>query len=132
MGDCVEPSPTYTSIFEQVFPYALSIGMSYNQYWSEDPSLYKYYFKAEEIRKQRENNYAYLQGFYVYQAIGSYAEIIPAFPRKGAKIQPYLEKPIPLTKEDAEKEEARKERERVERIKERMLKFADKFNGAKQ
>lgn len=128
MGDQVNSSPTYTQIFEDFFPYALSIGMTYEQFWKDDPLLVKYYLKAENIRKERENINAYIQGFYFYQAFGCFAEILPAFPPKGAKIYPYPERPIPLTEEQQKAEEERKKAEKMEKMKQRMLEFTNKFN----
>ena len=71
--------------------------MTYEQFWYQDPHLVRAYAKAEEMRIKRRNEELYLQGRYVYEAIGAFAEILPAFPKKGAKIQPYLEEAFPLT-----------------------------------
>ena len=47
---------TYTEKFYELFPYYLSIGMTYEQFWEGDASLPKYYRRAEEIRNERKSN----------------------------------------------------------------------------
>ena len=111
----------FTQIFETVFPYFLSIGMTYEQFWYKDPHLVKDYAKAEELRARKKNQELWLQGYYVYNAIGAFAEILPAFPKKGAKINPYLEEPVSLTEEEARRRQEEQRRKRAESIKERMI-----------
>ena len=54
--------------FEEWFPYYLSIGMTYDQYWNQDGMLVRAYRKADEIRQERANTDAWLLGAYFYQA----------------------------------------------------------------
>lgn len=95
--------------------------MTYEQFWYKDPHLVKDYAKAEELRTRRKNQELWLQGYYVYNAIGAFAEILPAFPKKGAKINPYLEEPVSLTEEEARQRQEEQRRKRAESIKERMI-----------
>lgn len=127
-SDEIEASRTLKNIFEEVFPFYLSIGMTYEQFWEGQPSLVLFYRRADEIRKKRRNEEMWLQGRYIYEAIGSFAEILPAFPKKGAKVQPYMEEPVPITMAEVEERRARKEKERVERIKQRMISRALELN----
>lgn len=122
----VSTSPTYTEIFEEAFPFYLSIGMTYEQFWEGQPSLTADYRKAHNMIQKRRNQEAWRQGLYIYNAIGAFAEILPAFPKKGAKIQPYMEEPLPISEEDVREREERKQREKMERIKQRMLGFVKK------
>ena len=92
---------------DELCSYALSIGMSYDQYWYGDPSLIKYYVKAEKIRQKKTNNELWLQGFYVYHAVGSLVPILNPF-SKEKKAKKYLKEPIPLTEEDKEEQEQQK------------------------
>lgn len=111
--------------------------MTYEQFWYQDPHLVRAYAKAEEMRIKRRNEELYLQGRYVYEAIGAFAEILPAFPRKGAKIHPYLEEPYPLTEAELLAREEQKQKEKMEAIKQRMFaksmqinaKMGEKENG---
>lgn len=110
-------------IFNDAFPYYLSIGMTYEQYWEGQPSLVAYYRKADEMTRKRKNQELWLQGFYVYNAIGSFAEILPAFPKKGAKVKPYLKEPLSITTADADAKMEREKKARVDRIKQKMMGF---------
>lgn len=129
-SDEVEPSASRTmkNIFEEVFPFYLSIGMTYEQFWEGQPSLVVFYRQADEINRRRRNQEMWLQGRYIYNAIGSFAEILPAFPKKGAKVQPYLEEPFPITLLEAQEREERKKKEKMERIKQRMISRALELN----
>lgn len=81
------------------FPYALTIGMTYQQYWIDEPELLKYYKKAYEIKKEAEDSKIWLQGLYFYHAI---LRSSPALnPYSSGKVIPYFEKPLGYeTKED--------------------------------
>ena len=73
MGDeLTDASPrtprNYSEIFEEQFPFYLSIGMSSAEYWEGDPSLPRYFRKAFKMRQERENEQAWLHGLYVYDA----------------------------------------------------------------
>lgn len=116
MGDGVtsDSPPSYSQIFDECFPYYLSIGMTYDQYWKQDSDLVKPYRKADEIRKKRTNEEAWLQGAYIYNALCSVAPILHAFAKNGTKPDPYLEKPIPITKSDQEIREEEEMRARAE------------------
>ena len=114
-------SSRYTEVFESVFPHCLVIGMSYDEFWYKDPHIVKHYLRADEERIRRKNEEMWLQGFYIYQAIGSFSEILPAFPKKGAKIRPYLKGPVSISEAEQQAKEEREEAERIERIKQKML-----------
>lgn len=89
---------------ENLFSYALSIGMTYEQYWYDEPSLLNRYVKAEEYRRIRRNQEMWLQGLYVHIAIGDLVPIINPF-SKDHKAKPYLKKPIPVSREEMEEQE---------------------------
>lgn len=125
-GEVSDTSLSYTEVFQSAFPFYLSIGMTYEQFWEGQPSLTVDYRKANELKQKRQNLEAWLQGFYVYNAIGAFAEILPAFPKKGAKIQPYMEEPLPITEAESRERAERKQREKMERIKQRMMGFVKK------
>ena len=62
---------TITEILEENFPFYLAIGMSYAEYWEGDPKLTQYYRRAYRIKQEQENNNAWLQGMYVYDAVST-------------------------------------------------------------
>lgn len=96
---------TYTEKFYELFPYYLTIGMTYDQYWNGDPTLVKYYRKADEMRKERVNEELWLQGMYIYEALCDVSPVLHAYAKKGTKPQPYSKQPYSITKAQREREE---------------------------
>lgn len=105
------PFSTYTEQFYEVFPYYLSIGMTYEQFWNDDPMLAKYYRQAEEIRNERRNQELWLQGMYIYEAFCDASPLLHAFAKKGSKPNPYAERPYALTEKQRIREAEEKERQ---------------------
>ena len=96
-GSVGKPSTkSYTEIFNEAFPYYLSIGMSYELYWHGEPNLVKAYREANELRVDRMNYEAWLQGLYVYQAVGALYPVFNPF-SKQKKAEEYLKEPIVIT-----------------------------------
>ena len=104
------PFLTYTEQFYEAFPYYLSIGMTYEQFWDGDPHLAKYYRQADEMRIERKNQELWLQGLYVYEALCDVAPILQAMAKKGTKARPYPEQPYSITEKQRRKEIGEKER----------------------
>ena len=71
--------------------------MSVAEYWDSDPQLAAFYRRAFDIKRNIKIQELWLQGFYAYRVIGAFAEIQPAFPQNGAKIEKYLTEPVPIT-----------------------------------
>lgn len=128
------PSVTYTERFYKEFPYYLSIGMTYEQYWDGDPALAKYYRKADELRLDRLNYEKWLQGMYIYEAICDASPILHAFAKKGTRPHPYADKPYALTEKQRENAEAVKDKEVSDKGKRFMEAFMKtnnrKFSGS--
>lgn len=107
--------------------------MTYEQFWEQDCALVKYYRKAARIRQDLKNQDAWLQGMYVYQAVGNLAPILRAFAKKGAKPQPYPEQPFELNVRQDKKVEKTKEKKQDDKAKKYMEAFAlahnRKFQG---
>ena len=101
---------TYTEQFYEVFPYYLSIGMTYEQFWDGDPMLAKYYRQADEIRNDRKNQELWLQGMYIYEALCDVAPILHSMAKKGTKANPYSERPYAITEKQRLREAEEKER----------------------
>ena len=110
----------YTEAFKQKFPYYLSIGMTYEQYWEQDCELVKDYREAEELRIERINYQAWLQGMYFYDALARVSPILHAYAKKGTKAKPYVEKPYAITKKIAKQQETVKEKAKSEKAKRYM------------
>lgn len=99
---------SYTELFEEHFPYYLSIGMSYEQYWDGDSWLPKYYREAYKLQVKRNNEQAWLIGRYVYDAVCAVSPLLHAFAKQGTQAHPYLEKPYPSSMEEAREREIQK------------------------
>lgn len=119
---------TYTERFNEAFPLCLSLGMTYEQFWYKDPGLVRYYKEADEIRQRRVNFEGWLQGLYTYQAIGSFIEVLPAFPKKGAKVRPYVDSPFAITKAEQEEKARAEAIAKQQKMKAKMEQFMKQFN----
>ena len=125
----IEHAPlSFTEIFRREFPYYLSIGMTEAQYWDGDPALPRYYRKADELRIERQNEEAWLQGMYVYDAIIRLTPLLHAFAKKGTKPEPYVEEPYPITQKKQEDKQQRKEKSISDKGLAKMEAFMQKFN----
>lgn len=91
-----QSTKTYTEIFDEAFPFYLSIGMSYELYWHGEPNLVKAYREADEMRVDRMNYEKWLQGLYIYHCIGALQPILNPFSKKH-KAEDYIKEPIAIT-----------------------------------
>lgn len=83
------------------------MGMSYEQYWEQSPYLVVAYRKAYRLRRETENEQAWLQGLYVFDAFA--VVMANVFAKRGSKRQEYLERPIdiyPLTEREKKHRQA--------------------------
>ena len=104
-GDSNSPPSRYTEVFEKVFPFYLSIGMTYDQFWNQDNTIVKYYREADRIRTENLNTQLWMQGIYIYKVLEAFAPILVTFPKKNAKIGDYLSQPMPLTETEQKSRE---------------------------
>lgn len=95
------------------FPYYLAMGMTYDQFWIDDPRLVIPYRKADEIRRKRMNEELWLAGTYVADALT--ATVGNMF-TKGQKFK-YPAEPKPITRDEIEERKERERRQRMEKIK---------------
>ena len=70
------------------------MGMTPEQFWDGDVWLCKAYRDAKRIRINEANHLAWLQGLYVYQAIGALAPALKAFCK--GRPTPYPKEPFAL------------------------------------
>lgn len=91
------PLFTYTEQFNNNFPFYLSIGMTYDQYWNDDCELVVHYRKANELENTRKNQELWLQGMYIYEALCCVSPVLHAFAKSGTKPQPYPDKPYAIS-----------------------------------
>ena len=130
------PFLTYTEQFYEMFPYYLSIGMTYDQFWNDDPTLVKYYRKSAEIKAEKRNQELWLQGMYIYEALCDVAPILQAMAKKGTKARPYPEQPYAITARQRRREIEEKERmvaNKGKRMMEMFMRQSNKqFEGKSQ
>lgn len=65
--------------------------------------------EADKLRQQRANNDAWLQGLYIYDAVGRLAPVLHAFAKKGTKPQPYPSTPYSFENEKSEQDKEKQE-----------------------
>ena len=104
------PYFSYTDTFEEMFPYYLSIGMTEEQYWDKDNKLVIYYRKAEELRIEKNNQIAWLQGQYFYDGMARLYPLFNPYVKKGSRVKPYLQEPYPITKKNVKEQKEKKEK----------------------
>ena len=99
-----------------VFPYYLSLGCSFDEFWNQSPWIAQAYREAEEYRRERQNYEAWLCGLYNYYGVKS---AIDTFAwgfggKKGAKPDAYLERQIALTEREKRAEYELKRKQALE------------------
>lgn len=108
---------SYTKVFEEMCPFFMAIGMSYEEYWNEDCWIASYYLKAYKIKREQQNEILWLQGVYIYEALCDVSPVLHAFSKKGTKPSPYPKEPYDLfkkkEKEVITQEVVEKEREKA-------------------
>lgn len=125
-GELVNPVPppsSWTKQFEDVCPWYLSIGMTYEQFWDGDCTAVRFYREAYKIKARRQNQEAWLQGLYIYDALCCVSPVLHAFAKKGTTVTPYPSEPYPLSKEDA----AQKNKEENEQNADKAIAFMHMF-----
>lgn len=127
----VEPPPslkTYTDSFNEAFPYYLSIGMTYEQFWNEDCTLVEPYREADRLRTEKKNQEMWLQGAYFYDALCRVSPVLHAFAKKGTKPMPYMDEPYTVSEKQAEIKEERAEKKAFDKNKAIFEAFMTGFN----
>lgn len=127
MGDSLEDinKVEYVSLsehFEKLCPIFMNFGMTYKEFWEEDPTMAKQYLDAFKMKQKNEIRNKeweiWKQGMYVYEALIDVSPILHAF-SKAKKPLPYPERPYGLKDDDdEEKDKITKEQEQEnERLK---------------
>lgn len=104
MGDSLkEGEISLTKLFDEQCPYYLAIGMTYNEFWLDNPLKVKYYKEAYEIKQKIKKYEFWEQGAYFYESL---INVSPLFKDlvKQPKAEPYPERPYGI--EETKKSEA--------------------------
>ena len=119
MGDSLEEldKVEYVSLnkrFEKLCPIFMNMGMTYNQFWEEDPTIARTYLEAFKIKQRNEIKSKeweiWKQGGYVYEALVDVAPILHAF-SKAKKPLPYPEKPYGIDELDKDEEKTKEQKQ---------------------
>lgn len=102
--------------------------MTEEQYWDKDCLLVKYFREAEELRIQKANQQAWLQGKYIYDALACVSPIFRSFSKKGTKATPYLEEAYPIGKEAIKMAEEKKKKQTYDKAKLYMETYMANYN----
>ena len=127
MGEGVKTSPheveqkSIKETFDEICPFFMAIGMTYDEFWNKDPYLAKTYLKSHEIKQRMKNEELWLQGYYNYIAFAYVSPILNPFAKKGTKPISYPSQPIPLTREEVEAKEQREKDNRKLALKQKLL-----------
>ena len=100
-----------------MFPYYLSIGMTYELFWDGEPELAAAYRKADAMRRRRTNEELWLNGVYMSQALVS---TVGNMFSKGNKHK-YPSEPLPITADDVQERKEREQMAKAERIKAALI-----------
>ena len=119
---------SYTDAFEQLCPYYMSIGMSYDDFWNGDVVMVKAYRKACELRDRRNNQDMWLQGRYFYDALCAASPLYRFTMKKGMiKPEPYTKEPYPTTEAELREREEREVKAKEERLRAEFTAFVERM-----
>ena len=120
---------SFSNVFEQLCPYYMSIGMSYDEFWNGDVDMVKAYRKANELRDRRRNQDLWLQGRYFYDALCAASPLYRFTMKKGViKPEPYTQEPYPVTYAELREKEEREAKAREERLKAEFTAFVERMS----
>lgn len=110
------------NLFNKMCPLFISIGMTYEQFWENDPTIAKCYLEAFNIKQKREQEIKewnmWKVGVYMYEALCNVSPILHAFSKKGTKPLPFPDKPLGIEayENEEKKEEIKKQKQENERL----------------
>ena len=90
--DPVKGKRSISEVFDEVCPYYLMAGMTYEQFWDGKPEIAVAYRRKLEIEGVRADELAWLHGEYVFIAVST--ALSNAFRGKGKPPIEYLKKPL--------------------------------------
>lgn len=120
---------SFSEIFDIHLPQYLAMGMTVDEFYNQDCCLVRAFRKAHEIKKQQKNYELWLQGLYIYEAMGDMSPILVAFPGKNAKPIEYPTEPYPITKKEMVERKLRDERRKQEMMIAKMKAMTERFNA---
>ena len=109
----------------------MSIGMTYKEFYEEDPRIVRAYQEAERLRTAKQSKLTWVQGIYFYNAISTgLANFGAGLGGKVGKAQ-YIKEPIRLTPKTEKEIEAERQKQLRAYIEE-LKNFQRAFNRRKE
>ena len=115
-------SITYGEYLDELCAYYVSIGVPMQEFWHGDYTYLKNYERAHEYRSEEVNQQMWLQGLYIYRAVGT--ALANAFGDRNAK---YIKEPISILPK-TEYQKRLEETEKQNKLIERLNRWAANFN----
>lgn len=109
-------SISLSEIFEECCPVYMGYGMTYDEYWYDDPWRARFYRETYEIQMKRKDEELWIQGMYIYEALCDVSPILHAFSKGGTKPLPYSDKPYSAKRELEMSEEEKMKKIENERL----------------
>lgn len=100
-------------LFDRECGFYLHAGMTPEMFWDGDPCAVRWYRDKHKYDQEQRNAELWMQGAYIYQALLRLAPALKPFV-KDPKPEPYMDKPFPLTREQAEIQKKSKEEQQQE------------------
>lgn len=82
----------------------MALGMTPEEYWDGDSELCRYYRKAFELKTKLQNQQAWLQGMYFYEALIDASPVFHDLAKRGTKPHPYSSEPYQMGRKDTKPE----------------------------
>ena len=121
----------YSEKFEELCPYYMAMGMSYDEYWNGDNMLPRYFRKKYQIEAELQSRSQWMQGAYFYESMLRAAPIYNFLSKKRDPV-PYLDHPYPVSREAQEEyaaiEAQKKKRAAYERVKAWAIAVNEQFH----
>lgn len=93
----------------------MSIGMTYDEFWNQDVAMVRAFRKAEELKRRRQNEALWMQGWYIRDALLS--TVGNMFADKSSAPIEYPAEPYPVTAEQVTEKKATEHKRMEERMK---------------
>lgn len=91
--------------------------MTWDQYWYGDVWMAGAFQEAEKMRIEKQNQFLWMQGLYIYEALCDVSPVLHAFAKKGTKPQKYRTEPYPLFgKNNKPNQELEQQKEEADRL----------------
>lgn len=119
-------------IRQEWLKYALAVDCPESVFWHLTPKTIQVYFEADKIRQQRFDEFAWLVGFYVKQAVSSTpltAVAVLAEKLNANKLPKYPEKPVLSEKNSTNDEEKPMTKEEMHAESVRAFEWLKMFGG---